>query len=60
MVHEEETVQVTLINCEGAGHGVVVDDFAARSTFAFPADKVDAFFSYCSVPAPGWRWRRAW
>ena len=31
MVHEGETVQITLINGEGAEHDIVLDDFAARS-----------------------------
>jgi nitrite reductase (NO-forming) len=59
MVHEGETVQITLINGEGAEHDIVLDDFAARSnlvvsrgassTLAFSADKVGEFFYYCSV-----------
>ncbi len=60
MVHEGETVQITLINGEGAEHDIVLDDFAARSnlvvargassTLAFSADKVGEFIYYCSVP----------
>lgn len=59
MVHEGETVQITLINGEGAEHDIVLDDFAARSnlvvargassTLAFSADKVGEFIYYCSV-----------
>ncbi|MFN4140331.1 copper-containing nitrite reductase [Aestuariivirga sp.] len=59
MVHEGETVQITLINGEGAEKGVVIDDFAAcnnrvvargaSSTLAFRADKVGEFIYYCSV-----------
>jgi nitrite reductase (NO-forming) len=59
MVHEGETVQITLINGEGAEHDIVLDDFAARSnlvvargassTLAFSADKVGEFVYYCSV-----------
>lgn len=59
MVHEGETVQITLINGEGAEHDVVLDDFAARSnrvvakgassTLSFSADKVGEFDYYCSV-----------
>jgi nitrite reductase (NO-forming) len=60
MVHEGETVQITLINGEGAEHDIVLDDFAARSnrvvakgassTLAFSASKVGEFIYYCSVP----------
>lgn len=60
MVHEGETVQINLINGEGAEHDVVIDQYAARServvgkgastTFAFLADKVGEFAYYCSVP----------
>jgi nitrite reductase (NO-forming) len=49
-VHEGETVQVNLINGEGAQHDVVIDQYAARSaivsgknassTFSFVASKV--------------------
>ena len=59
MVHEGETVQITLINGEGAEHDIVLDDFAARSnrviaqgassTLSFKADKVGEFVYYCSV-----------
>lgn len=59
-VHEGETVQVTLINGEGAEHDIVLDEYAARtqrvvgkgasSTMSFVADKTGEFFYYCSVP----------
>ncbi|WP_414474425.1 copper-containing nitrite reductase [Microvirga sp. M2] len=59
-VHEDETVQVNLINGEGAEHDVVIDQYAARServvgkgastTFAFLADKAGEFAYFCSVP----------
>lgn len=60
MVHEGETVQINLINGEGAEHDIVIDQYAARServvgkgastTFAFLADKVGEFAYFCSVP----------
>jgi nitrite reductase (NO-forming) len=60
MVHEGETVQVNLINGEGAQHDVVIDQYAARSaivtgknassTFSFVANKVGEFDYYCSIP----------
>jgi nitrite reductase (NO-forming) len=60
VVHEGETVQVNLVNGEGAEHDVVVDDFAARtdhvvgkgasSTMSFSAAKTGEFFYYCSIP----------
>ena len=56
MVHEGETVQITLINGEGAEHDIVFDDFAARSNLvvargassilAFSADKLGEFVYY--------------
>ena len=59
-VHEGETVQVTLINGEGAEHDVVLDQYAARtqrvagkgasSTMSFTADKTGEFWYHCSVP----------
>lgn len=59
MVHVGETVQITLINGEGAEHDIVLDDFAARSnrvvargassTLSFSADKVGEFIYFCSV-----------
>ncbi len=58
--HEGETVQINLINGEGAEHDVVVDQFAARSdrviakgassTFSFTADRTGEFVYYCSLP----------
>jgi len=58
-IHEGETVQINLINGEGAEHDVVIDQYAARServvgkgastTFAFLADKAGEFVYYCSV-----------
>ena len=60
MVHEGETVQINLINGEGAEHDVVVDQYGARServigkgastTFAFLADRTGEFAYFCSVP----------
>ncbi|WP_374309132.1 copper-containing nitrite reductase [Methylocella sp.] len=59
-VHEGETVQINLVNGEGAEHDVVVDQYAARSdrvvakgassVFSFVADKAGEFAYYCSVP----------
>jgi nitrite reductase (NO-forming) len=59
-VHEGETVQVTLINGEGAEHDVVVDQYAARtqhvvgkgasSAMSFMADKTGEFWYFCSLP----------
>jgi len=59
-VHEAETVQINLINGEGAQHDVVVDQYAARtnlvfgigasSTLSFTADKAGEFVYFCSVP----------
>jgi nitrite reductase (NO-forming) len=60
MVHEGETVQINLINGEGAEHDIVVDQYGARServigkgastTFAFLADRTGEFVYFCSVP----------
>jgi nitrite reductase (NO-forming) len=60
MAHEAETVQINLINGEGAEHDIVVDQYAARSdrivgpgassTVAFTADKAGEFVYFCSVP----------
>jgi nitrite reductase (NO-forming) len=60
IAHEGETVQINLVNGEGAEHDVVLDDFAARtnhvigkgasSTTSFTADKVGEFVYYCSLP----------
>ncbi len=59
MVHEGETVQINLINGEGAEHDMVVDQYGARServvrpgagtTFAFVADRTGEFVYFCSV-----------
>ena len=59
-VHEGETVQVTLINGEGAEHDIVVDQYAARtqhvvgkgasSAMSFVADKTGEFWYFCSLP----------
>ena len=60
MVHDGETVQINLVNGEGAEHDVVIDGYPARServvgagastTFAFMADRVGEFDYFCSVP----------
>jgi nitrite reductase (NO-forming) len=60
IVHEGETVQINLVNGEGAQHDVVIDQYAARSaivngknassTFSFVASKVGEFDYYCSIP----------
>ena len=60
IVHEGETVQINLINGEGAEHDVVVDQYAARSdrvvgkgassTMSFMADRTGEFVYFCSVP----------
>ncbi len=59
VVHEDETVQINLINGEGAEHDVVIDQYAARSsivvgmnassTFSFTASKVGEFAYFCSI-----------
>ena len=59
-VHEGETVQINLINGEGAQHDIVVDQYATRtnlvlgigasSTLSFTADKAGEFIYFCSVP----------
>lgn len=59
VVHEGETVQINLINGEGAEHDVVLDQYAARSsivvginassTFSFTASKVGEFAYFCSI-----------
>lgn len=58
--HEGETVQINLINGEGAEHDVVIDGYGARServlrpgastTFAFITDRAGEFDYFCSVP----------
>jgi nitrite reductase (NO-forming) len=60
MVHEGETVQINLINGEGAEHDIVVEQYAARSdrvlgkgassTVAFTADRAGEFIYFCSIP----------
>jgi nitrite reductase (NO-forming) len=60
IVHEGETVQINLINGEGAEHDVVIDQFAARTdrvlargastSLAFLADRAGEFVYFCSVP----------
>ena len=59
-VHEGETVQVNLINGEGAEHDIIVDQYAARSnrviakgassSVTFTASKTGEFFYFCSIP----------
>jgi nitrite reductase (NO-forming) len=59
-VHEGETVQINLINGEGAEHDIVFDQFGARSDrvvkkgassiLSFTADKTGDSVYYCSVP----------
>lgn len=60
MIHEGETVQINLINGEGAEHDIVVDQYGVRSdhvvgrnassTFSFTASKVGEFAYFCSLP----------
>jgi nitrite reductase (NO-forming) len=60
VVHEGETVQINLVNGEGAEHDLVIDEFAARtdhvvgkgasSTMSFNAGKTGEFYYYCSIP----------
>lgn len=59
-VHEGETVQINLVNGEGAEHDIVFDAFAARSDrvvkkgassiLSFAADKTGDSVYYCSLP----------
>jgi nitrite reductase (NO-forming) len=59
-VHEGETVQINLINGEGAEHDIIVDQYAARSnrvtakgassSVTFMASKTGEFFYFCSIP----------
>ncbi len=59
VVHEGETVQINLINGEGAEHDIVIDQYAARSdrvlgigassTLAITADKTGEFIYFCSI-----------
>src|SRR5262245_7281823 len=58
-VHEGETVQINLINGEGAEHDIVLDQYAARSgrvqgkgastSLVFTADKTGEFIYYCTI-----------
>jgi nitrite reductase (NO-forming) len=60
LVHEGETVQVNLINGEGAEHDIVIDQYPARSdrvigrgastSIAFLADRAGEFSYFCSIP----------
>ncbi|HMN73317.1 MAG TPA: copper-containing nitrite reductase [Rhodoblastus sp.] len=60
VVHEGETVQINLINGEGAEHDIVIDQYAARSdrvvgkgassSLAFLADRTGEFVYFCSIP----------
>jgi nitrite reductase (NO-forming) len=60
VVHEGETVQLNLVNGEGAEHDLVVDQYGARtehvigkgasSTTSFNANKTGEFDYYCSLP----------
>ena len=59
-VHQGETVQINLVNGEGAQHDIVIDQFGARSdmvvgkgassSLSFTANKTGEFTYYCSVP----------
>ncbi|MGA8772050.1 MAG: copper-containing nitrite reductase [Rhodomicrobium sp.] len=59
-VHQGETVQINLVNGEGAQHDIVIDQFGARSdmvvgkgassSLSFTANKTGEFVYYCSVP----------
>ena len=59
-VHEGETVQINLINGEGAEHDIVLDQYAARSSrvqakgastsLVFTADKTGEFTYFCTIP----------
>jgi nitrite reductase (NO-forming) len=59
-VHQGETVQINLVNGEGAQHDIVIDQFGARSdmvvgkgassSLSFTANKTGEFIYYCSVP----------
>lgn len=60
IVHEGETIQINLINGEGAEHDIVVEQYAVRSnrilergassTVSFTADKSGEFVYFCSIP----------
>jgi nitrite reductase (NO-forming) len=59
-VHEGETVQINLINGEGAEHDIVLDQYAARSgrvhakgastSLVLTADKTGEFIYFCTIP----------
>jgi len=59
-VHQGETVQINLVNGEGAQHDIVIDQYGARSdmvvgkgassSLSFTANKTGEFNYYCSVP----------
>jgi nitrite reductase (NO-forming) len=59
-VHEGETVQINLINGEGAEHDIVLDQYAARSgrvlakgastSLVFTADRAGEFTYFCTIP----------
>src|SRR5947209_8619553 len=60
VVHEGETVQINLVNGEGAEHDIVVDQYGVRSTrvvgrgagsaVTFTATKTGEFTYFCSAP----------
>ena len=60
VVHEGETVQINLINGEGAEHDIIVDQYGARSSrvigknastaVTFTASKTGEFDYFCSTP----------
>ncbi len=60
VLRQGETVQINLINGEGAEHDIVIDFYGVRSnrvvgkgasaTVSFRADKIGSFAYYCSVP----------
>jgi nitrite reductase (NO-forming) len=60
IVHEGDTVQINLVNGEGAEHDIVVDQYGVRSNrvvgkgagsaVAFTASKTGEFAYYCSAP----------
>ena len=60
VVHEGETVQINLVNGEGAEHDIVIDQYGVRSNrvvgkgassaVTFTASKTGEFAYYCSAP----------
>jgi nitrite reductase (NO-forming) len=60
LVHEGETVQINIINGEGAEHDIVVDQYGVRSSrvigkgagsaVTFTASKTGEFVYFCSAP----------